>query len=78
MSEYYHDLLWHSVGSKVEKTILWGGSCGDSSMVFIPYSLQHPKMCLGLANVLSDLLYAKFGGEPTTIAFTECQTMNVG
>ena len=66
MSEFYHDRLWTTAGAAAEKTLLWGGSSSGSSSethVFLPYALEHPKMALGLALMLQDHLYAKFGGE---------------
>lgn len=59
MSEYYHDLLWQNVGSMAEKTLLWNDLQG---YVYLPYGLQHPRVCLALSNLLQDHLYAKFGG----------------
>ncbi len=59
MSEYYHDLLWKSVGGMAEKILLWGEIPG---YVYLPYAMQHPRICLGLSNLLQDNLYAKFGG----------------
>ena len=60
MSEYYHDLLWHKVGAMAEKTILWSEIQG---LVYLPFAMQHPRICLGLSNLLQDNLYAKFGGK---------------
>ena len=59
MSEYYHDLLWQNVGSMAEKTLLWNELQG---YVYLPYALQHPRLSLGLSNILQDNLYAQFGG----------------
>lgn len=63
MSEYYHDLLWHGVGERVQKILLWGGHCNDPNLVHLPFAMHHPRVCLGLANILNDHLYAKFGGK---------------
>lgn len=60
MSEYYHDLLWTSVGSLAEKILLWSDI---QDIVFVPFGLQDVRICLGLSNLLQDNLYAKFGGK---------------
>ncbi len=59
MSEYYHDHLWQSVGAVVAKTMLWGKL---SDVAHVPFGLQHPRVCLGLSNILLEHLYAKYGG----------------
>ena len=41
-------------------TLLWGDVAG---YVYLPYALQHPRLTLGLSNLLKDNLYAKFGGK---------------
>ena len=51
---------WKSVGEAVSVTLMWGDVPG---FVYLPYALQHPRLTLGLSNLLQDNLYAKFGGK---------------
>eukprot|EP00095_Tigriopus_kingsejongensis_P009268 maker-scaffold361_size196684-snap-gene-0.20 protein:Tk09268 transcript:maker-scaffold361_size196684-snap-gene-0.20-mRNA-1 annotation:"hypothetical protein TcasGA2_TC011954" len=64
MSEYYHDLLWHNVGSLAEKILLWSDI---QDIVYVPFALQSVRTCLGLSNLLQDNLYAKFGEDSTQV-----------
>ena len=75
MSEYYHDHLWHAVGSVVEKSLLWG--IGDSGSNY-PFALQHPRVALGLSNLLQDNLYAKFGDGYAPVVYPWMQLLVEG
>eukprot|EP00094_Tigriopus_californicus_P002786 TCALIF_02688-PA protein Name:"Similar to CCDC142 Coiled-coil domain-containing protein 142 (Homo sapiens)" AED:0.06 eAED:0.03 QI:0/0.87/0.77/0.88/0.87/0.88/9/28/508 len=66
MSEYYHDLLWTSVGSLAEKILLWSDI---QDIIYVPFGLQDVRICLGLSNLLQDNLYAKFGDGYPPIVF---------
>ena len=60
MAEYYHDMLWQNVGELVQQSVLWYDLPG---YVHLPFALQHPRICLGLSNVLNDNMYSQFGGK---------------
>ena len=51
------------MGEAVSVTLMWGDVPG---FVYLPYALQHPRLTLGLSNLLQDNLYAKFGGKSET------------
>ena len=57
---------WKSVGEAVSVTLMWGDVPG---FVYLPYALQHPRLTLGLSNLLQDNLYAKFGGKSQVWSF---------
>ena len=59
MAEYYHDMLWQNVGELVQQSVLWYDLPG---FVHLPFALQHPRICLGLSNVINDNMYNQFGG----------------
>ena len=56
MAEYYHDMLWQNVGELAQQSVLWYDLPG---YVHLPYALQHPRICLGLANIIQDNMYSQ-------------------
>ena len=59
MAEYYHDMLWQNVGELAQQSVLWYDLPG---YVHLPFALQHPRVCLGLANIIQDNMYSQPGG----------------
>ena len=59
MAEYYHDMLWQNVGELAQQSVLWYDLPG---YVHLPFALQHPRICLGLANIIQDNMYSQPGG----------------
>ena len=64
MAEYYHDMLWQNVGELAQQSVLWYDLPG---YVHLPFALQHPRICLGLANIIQDNMYSQPGGKNTKI-----------
>jgi len=58
MAEYYHDMLWQNVGELAQQSVLWYDLPG---YVHLPFALQHPRVCLGLANIIQDNMYSQPG-----------------
>ena len=56
MAEYYHDMLWQNVGELAQQSVLWYDLPG---YIHLPYALQHPRICLGLANIIQDNMYSQ-------------------
>ena len=65
MAEYYHDMLWQNVGELAQQSVLWYDLPG---YVHLPFALQHPRICLGLANIIQDNMYSQPGGNYRTRA----------
>ena len=39
---------------------------------YLPYAFQHPRVCVGVAGLIQDNLYAQIGGKLMFLGITSC------
>ena len=71
--------FFQGVGEMAEISLLWqndlqqennaGTNVGNE---YLPYAFQHPRVCVGVAGLIQDNLYAQIGGKLMFIGITTC------
>ena len=71
--------FFQGVGEMAEISLLWqndlqqennaGTNVGNE---YLPYAFQHPRVCVGVAGLIQDNLYAQIGGKLMFLGITLC------
>ena len=59
-----------------ETSLLWQNDLQQENNAvgneYLPYAFQHPRVCVGVAGLIQDNLYAQIGGKLMFIGITTC------